>query len=176
MEISVRNVKLSAKFPCFSLQEIADRCEEAKICYKCYPNFVQLYFPHSKLRASFFKTRSFAYKQHVNVTGIRDFPDIQESVTIICNLLDVPYSDITYKVNNVTAVGNVGKNIRFEIIVPKLQQEGLLCRSNKELFAGLSVKSASCSAILYPSGALVLLGSNNIQSCQALADTIFKHV
>ena len=174
MLISVRNIKLSAKFPCLSLEEIVERCDNAGIMYKCYPNFVQLYFPHSKLRASFFKTRSSS--QHVNVTGIKNFLELSDNLAQICQLCDIPVTKISYKVNNVTAVTNFNQSICFDSLIPKLQQAGLLCRSNKELFAGLSIKSDSCSAILYPSGALVLLGADNIKSCQELADNISNHV
>ena len=179
MRLCVRNLKLSAKIPTQSLQWIIAQCKSRSIRYKTFHNFVLLYVSDSSLRLTFFKKGEKAAKQHLNITGVSGFESLPKVLIFTANFLECQVSDISYCIDNITACTNVFPPNRedYELLsLPKVStlvsSLGLETRLNSELFAGLIIKNPHCTAILYSTGGLVIVGAKTLATAYTLATLI----
>jgi hypothetical protein len=181
MLLEVKNIKLSCKAKTTqSLDYIAERSAELGFRYRRFGNFVQLYAATSSLRLSFFKVRSLSLSgrqhqlQHINITGVATPAEQDKAIRHIINILGCTQSDLTIKVDNITAHGKIpiSTPLVLESCIAYFERADLKWRLNRETFSGICIYSDCCTGILYAGGSLVVVGGKQINDCQWLADTI----
>ena len=180
-KLSIRNVKGSCLVPDRSQEWIVQRCKELEIEYKVFPNFVQLYFYPTSLRVSFFKRRqsTSATTIHTNVTGCASLQKLEDTVSILATFLKCGESGIVSKVDNITATTNMRHLVKNSInlleCIPFIESNSsqqLTWRFNQETFSGLCVYGLNCTAIVYSTTNIVLVGGKSWRACQDLTKII----
>src|SRR5574343_477094 len=180
------NIKISFKICTVSLSTVRELCAGLGYKFKSFPNFLVVRPEASigegdKWVCTVFKKNIVGeVPQHVNVTNIKSFGDINSAVSHLACLRLIALPG-TISVDNVTGLMQVGRLIITDVIRLIELNEKEVCLKldsvlsgthslsvhyNNERFPGLFIKfkrssSKSGTAIVFHSGKIVIIGCKN---------------
>lgn len=181
------NIKISFKICTVSLSTVQELCPGLGYKFKAFPNFLvvrpntSIGEVHNWVCTVFKKNIAKDALQHVNVTNIKSFDDIDSVIShLTClRLIVLPG---TVRIDNVTGLMQVRELIIPDIIRSIQQNEKEVCLKldtvfwgthsltvhyNNERFPGLFIKFKrnslkSGTAIVFHSGKIVIIGCKNL--------------
>ena len=159
--LEVKNLKISVKLGSIpKLQEVINRLSLRGFKCKAHSNFV---IARGKYVNSVFASG------HVNITGVKRFSDIPESIASICEGLNLPVYTRAFNVDNIT----VGAHAVGRINLQKLYKQARQCESsakqsafklNFEVFPALYYTSGKCTCIIFATGSIIIVGCKSLFS------------
>ena len=165
--ISIHNIKLSAKIPGKSLENIQKSFTNIK---KTYNNFIVVQPDQSDVIFCFFKYPTTGkikkYREnHVNITNVKSFHGIKDAISILSINLSIPIKSIKFKIDCITATSTI-VNRKLDIEKFLINNRDLKTQFNQEKFPGLFVYVEKCTLILFNSGKIVIIGVKSFQDLQ----------
>ena len=156
---AIHNIKISFKVNQFPLNRVKERIEtlnqvdKEKIQLIQYPNFVVVkgQYVYTIFRAGKEK------RNHVNATKIRSDDQVHACVQYLENLLQLQACQL--RIDNYIGGTDMRMHLRFEEILPILQEKRVVYSYNLEKFPALYVYKMGITSVLFPSGKVQLLGS-----------------
>ena len=134
--ISISAIKVSAKIPEVNIRDIERFCDQNTIRSKRF-NRDHLVVYDSSFTFTIFKKSEFSFAdQHVNITKIKGFDDIQNAIQDLAWIIDVDPDLIFYNIDTITAVGNIEKKIDLEEFISNNSDLTDFIRFNREIFPG----------------------------------------
>lgn len=163
-EFKITNIKLSVKTSFVCLDSVKVILKKKKIKFKPYPNFIVI---KNKYTYIFFKSKENKVN-HLNITSISNFDNIDYSVEHFFNMLDITsFQEIYRSVDNITASLNLNEKIDLLKIVAHFKQ---ICNVsyNTEKFPGVFLKYKQGTIILFHTGKCIFIGCKNLYSIKYL--------
>ena len=172
---AISNVKLSAKVPLTSLESVSDFCAAQKIRTRRRDkdNFLVI---HRKFTHVLFKSsRKPEKRQHCNVTKAKLY-EVDEAIEELAFIINRQPSEISFKIDNTTATGNLQKVIDIEDFIDTNEDVSHLIDYNPEIFPGLFFKNENGKgkSILFKSGKCVIVGCSTLLQVNQVFQNLVK--
>lgn len=126
--------------------------------------FFNLSFQKSKKHIK--KSHNSLADQHVNINSIKSLNEVTTAKEELAWLIDVNEKYIFITVDNITATGNLEKEIDLEEFIEENNDMSGFIKYNPERFPGLFVRGEFGKTILFKSGKMVFIGSKNIKQIE----------
>jgi TATA-box binding protein (TBP) (component of TFIID and TFIIIB) len=191
------NIKISFKIQTVSLSTVQESCCSLGYKLKRFDNFlvVRLHSANKEgpnwVCTVFKKNLLGGVPQHVNVTNIKSFCEVELAVSYLAslNLIALPG---TVSIDNVTGLMQVGELILYEVINYIQTNKNKVCKGlslkfpglhtlsvhyNNERFPGLFIKfkknnSKFGTAIVFHSGKIVIIGCKHLSQLRWIARAV----
>ena len=164
--IKISAVKVSAKIPDTDLNEVEQFCNQNAIPNKRF-NKDHLIVYDTFTYTFFKKGVKSLCDQHVNITKIKDLK-VSRAIEDLAWLIDKEPKFIFYNVDNITATGNLEKEIDLQDFIDQNSDLADYITWNPEVFPGLFVRGRCGRVILFKSGKLVFIGSKSLRQIENL--------
>jgi len=191
------NIKISFKIQTVSLSTVQESCSSLGYKLKRFANFLVVRpFASAKEGPSwvctvFKKNLAGEVPQHVNVTNIKSFGEIEVVTSYLANLKLIALPG-TVNIDNVTGLMHAGKLILYEVVKHIQVRKNQVCENlsskfpgvhtlsvhyNNERFPGLFIKfkknkSKFGTAIVFHSGKIVIIGCKCLSQLRWIAGAV----
>ena len=153
--IKISAVKVSAKIPETNLKSVELFCKQNGIRYKWFNRGQHIIvFDRSYTFTIFKNCSSSLADQHVNITKLKNL-NISSAIEDLAWILDVEPKKIFAIVDNITAVGNLEKQIDLEDFIRDNDDLTDFIQYQPERFPGLFIRGQYGKIILFKSGKMV---------------------
>ncbi len=110
---------------------------------------------------------------HVNITGLRTHDAARRSVKTLARVLKVAVPCPVYKVDNISASARLKKGVDIYNLSKKTFPN-VTIKFNAEVFPGLYFKTSTCTAIVFRTGNVVLVGAKQLFHVHACVHELCK--
>lgn len=167
MSYQITNIKVSLKVNVLCLSSVQNILKSKNIVYNRYTNFLVIRYIFTYI---IFKTGK-QKNNHINVTKIKKESEINTSIFVLQELLDVK-NIIVQKINvdNITASLNLLKPINLLQLPQHL--EALSISYNPEKFPGLFIKFSIGTVIIFHTGKCIIIGTKTIADIECLVSKL----
>lgn len=164
MEVLVSNVKISCKIRLISSDEISFNTDNVM---KRYNNFTVVKKKYSFI--VFTKTKQ-SRNFHVNITKIPSTEHISKALDELKLVISNEFIIETFKVENMTCLYQITTKINLLTFYNNLKLnayfEIVQKRYDPEKFPGMFLTLKKCSALIFSSGKIVIIGASNEQDAK----------
>lgn len=168
--VSISNVKMSAKIPEVDLKEIQWFCKKNKIKTRIFNRGHLVVYDNSTF--TFFKKGPNLYQdQHCNITKV-NHSKIQNAIEDLAWLINKKPNQIFYTVDNITASADLGRRLSLREFIAENEDLEDYIQYTPERFPGLFVRGKKGKAILFKSGKIVVIGVKSEKELQELLEWI----
>jgi len=173
LNFKITNIKLSLKTSFILLDSVKELLEKKNIFVKEYPNFIVI---KNRFTYVYFKS-SDGNINHLNITNISDYDNIEESVQHFLLILLSPLNvqEIFRRIDNITSSLNIQEKINLVHLSSHFKP---LCKVsyNTEKFPGAFLKFEKGTIIVFHSGKCILIGCKHINTLKCLTKHIQTYV
>lgn len=164
----ITNIKLSLKLQSISLDSVENVCEEKKIFFTKFSNFLVI-----KTKYTFVLFKENAQQvNHVNITKVPSFSEIDDSINFFFEILNIGAKTIKHQtVDNITANFSLNKTINLTKFAELYKEEYFITYKN-ETFSGLSIRFLHGTALLFHTGSVVVVGCKTIDNIKWIVKKI----
>lgn len=168
----VQNIKIGFRIEYKnSIDTLKKNCEKKSCSVKHYHNF-------SVIRDRFVFS-IFWKKGYVNVTKLKCFSHIEQTIVCIISLLDLERQDIvdTPIIHNICASGRFSRPLNLTLTKKKLEEKNIRTIKNLSFFPALFVKIVGLGTVVcFQNGKYSLVGVNTEEKVHKLIDCFLKHI
>ena len=165
--VKICAVKASAKIPDTDLACVQRFCKQNGIRYKIF-NRSHLVVYDRYTFCIFKKSPNSFNDQHVNITKLQNTNNIISAVEDLAWLIDTEPKNIFCSVDNITATGNLEKNIDLEEFLHVNSDLKDFISYQPERFPGLFIRSRNGKIIVFKSGKMVFVGCKKAHQIEDL--------
>ena len=165
--IKVSAVKVSAKIPETDLRIVEKFCEQNVIPTRRFNKDHLVVYDTSYTYTFFKKSQTSFADQHVNITKLQT-TDLTAAIEDLAWLIDQEPKYIFSEIDNITATGNIDKQIDLQDFIDNNQDIVDFITYNPERFPGLFVRGKNGKVILFRSGKMVFVGCKTLNQIDNL--------
>ena len=169
---NVTNIKLSLKIKFICLDTVQNILKNLNISVKSYPNFLVFRQTYTFI---LFKSKD-CIRNHLNVTNIKEYTNIETSINILKTLLNYDISDIfSTTIDNITASFSIKSSFNFLDILNKFKDISQITYNN-EKFPGIFLKFDLGTVIIFHTGKCIVIGCKSLINIECLVKKIHANI
>jgi len=169
MDYKITNIKVSVKSPTICLDTAIKMLLDLNIRHRKYLNYIVI---QSKYTYIIFKPKCRDGMNHVNITKIPHFGEIENAKMHLCDLLKLEIFSAPV-IDNITVSTKFENNCTPSNLILLFSNT---CRItfNQETFPGVFLKFSYGTAIVFHTGRCILIGCKTIENIEQILITMKK--
>lgn len=169
MEYTITNIKVSVKSKAICLDTVLKLLSESCVNYKQYMNYIVIQSTYTYVM---FKPNILNQSNHVNITKISKFGEIDKAKKYLGDLLKIEISE-AHIVDNITVSTTLLHKCIPDYIISLFKG---LCKItfNQETFPGVFLKFSVGTAIVFHTGKCILIGCKSIDDIETILTIVKK--
>lgn len=169
---NVTNIKLSLKIRFICLDTVEQILKKLNLGIKSYPNFLVF-----KKNYTFvlFKSKD-CIQNHLNVTNIKKYENIEDAIYTLKFLLNFEVNDIfSTTIDNITASFSIQRSFKFLDVLETFKSLSKVTYNN-EKFPGIFLKFDIGTVIIFHTGKCIVIGCKSLSNIECLVKIIHANI